>query len=102
MHPEICKFPNTEYYDNKLVSAHFEYYKPLHKLSPFLMFSLNMSQSNHKNEEMYRNGNETNFVKKLIDVLINNIPKAVEVSIGVITPYQNQRSAILDMLKTTA
>lgn len=100
MHPEICKFPNAQYYANKLESANFKYRKPLHKLSPFILFSLNASQLAQKSREVYRNCNEASFIKKLVEVLISVIPRTTDVSIGVVTPYQNQRSAIIDMLKS--
>lgn len=99
MHPEVCKFPNAQYYANKLESASFKYHKPLHKLSPFILFSLNAPLVGQKSKEVYRNCNEANFIKRLIEVLIAIIPRTTDVSIGVVTPYQNQRSAIIDMLK---
>lgn len=99
MHPEICKFPNEQFYAGKLRSATFVYTKPLQNLRPFLMFSLNVFHSTKK-QEAYRNNNETDFIYKLINALMHIIPRAVNVRIGIITPYQNQKAAIHNMLRS--
>lgn len=99
MHSEICKFPSARFYGNNLKSARFKYRKPLEKLTPFILFTLNNSQHNHGTKDEYRNGDEVDFIKKLLDVLVVTIPTSAEVSIGVITPYRIQRSTINEMLR---
>lgn len=98
MHPEICKFPNEQYYGGRLESATFKYRKPLQTLNPFLIFSLNCSHNNNRKQE--KNDIEAYFVYKLIETLLNTLPSTVTVSIGIITPYQNQRITILNLLKS--
>lgn len=98
MHPQICMYPNEEYYGGKLESGSFKYHKPLQNLKPFLMFSLNVLNSSHQ-KELYKNGDEANFIQMLIEIIIEKIPKTTAVCIGIITPYQNQRSVIHTLLK---
>lgn len=99
MHPEILTYPNQQYYGGTLNST-FTYSKPLQPLKPFLMFSLNVPYNSHRKQEMYKNADEVCFIHKLIEALVDIIPHDLNVTIGIITPYQNQRVAIRSILKS--
>lgn len=99
MHPEICKFPNEQYYRGELKSAGFKYLKPLEALEPFLIFSLANKNINQRIEP-YKSTEEACFIYKLIEALFDCIPATVHVTVGIITPYQTQRAAIHSMLKS--
>lgn len=98
MHPDILMFPNREFYENRLTTAHCVMNRtfPLH---PYGMFSLqcnqNMTQDISRNTY---NSEEVLFVMHLL-MTIEAIVDQAEFSIGVITPYSRHKSEMIKCFK---
>lgn len=93
MHPEICSFPNRKYYSGKLRSAPINN-QILHNLKPYLVFNITSNSLQQK----YQNDLEIRFIHSLIESILSLTEKSLEFSIGIITPYNNQKVAINKML----
>lgn len=96
MHPEICHWPNSYFYENNLISASTNVDVNF-KLTPYAVFSLDCLQTNIGNIHYY-NKEEARFVIELLKILVKYAdPKSF--SYGIITPYSKQRSEIQTHIK---
>lgn len=92
MHPEICKFPNSFFYNNKLITA-TETTDHQFPIQPYTVINLESFQSTSRTHDV-KNKDEAIFIAlmiKEIRTLTND-----NYTIGVITPYQSQKDAIND------
>lgn len=100
MHPEISVFPNNEFYRGELKdSDSCVLRKALSKLLPYHVFNLNLKY----NQENILNTNkeEIGCVEKLIEVINSIVPRTIDsqrVTVGIITPYNSQKTALIKMI----
>ncbi|KAF5294950.1 hypothetical protein FQR65_LT10663 [Abscondita terminalis] len=99
MHPEISQFPNTTFYNGKLSdSSCVKKRKSIfNSIQPYLVFNFDMETI--MNSQEYSNKAEIICVLKLLNVLNKKYKKSNKFSVGVITPYNNQKSRINDELR---
>ncbi|EDW18602.2 uncharacterized protein Dmoj_GI11996 [Drosophila mojavensis] len=88
MHPEICKWPNSYFYDNQLVNA-----ECTHKLiSPFIPYCvINLSYTKDTNDASSRsisNDEEARFVAKLL-LEMDKLMPVKHFHYGLISPYSS-------------
>ncbi|XP_064547599.1 titin homolog [Drosophila montana] len=88
MHPEICRWPNSYFYDNQLVNATCTE----RLISPFIPYCvINLSYTRDTNDTSSRsisNDEEARFVAKLL-IEMDKLMPAKRFSYGLITPYSN-------------
>lgn len=98
MHPEICKFPNKTYYGGKLKNATIleRRNSKLEILKPYMVFNL---KTNFTNSQEYSNKTEVACITKLLDAIEMNFSSSDTYSVGVITPYNDQKERIKAELK---
>lgn len=96
MHPEICHWPNSYFYDSKLSTANVVEDKSF-KLVPYAVFSLDFPQTNVGNFHYY-NAEEAKFVIALLEILVK-VASPSTYSYGIITPYSKQRTEIQARIK---
>lgn len=97
MHPQIRKFPNLKFYNGVLRDDPniLKRKSPLNNLMPYLVFNLDVK---FVNGEEYQNKYEIACIIKLLRVLHLQL-KDSSVTVGIITPYNNQKQAIMNELK---
>lgn len=95
MHPEICKFPNQYFYENRLQSIN-TVHETNYRLNPYTLFALDCKQSN-SNVINYHNKYETDFILYLLKVMIKYADPKI-FSYGIITPYSAQAKSIKTQL----
>ena len=107
MHPQICSFPSSQFYDGKLVSSPKVVKSRDFKLKPYILFDVTDTSENRSNPTNKYNELEANFVVRLV-TLIDEIltpSKSSEsnphriYSIGVITPYNGQKNHLLNKIE---
>ncbi|KAF2886144.1 hypothetical protein ILUMI_20029 [Ignelater luminosus] len=98
MHPEICKFPNKTYYGGKLQNAPIlqERDSKLKILKPYLVFNL---KTDLNNSQEYSNKTEVACITKLLNAIEMNFRSSDTFSVGIITPYNDQKERIKAELK---
>lgn len=96
MHPEICKFPNKYFYEDRLKSAK-ETNCDSFKLEPYTVISLDFKQSN-QDAVNYHNSGEAQFIVDLLKVL-EKLASPMNFSYGLITPYAKQKAEIQQYIK---
>lgn len=91
MHPDLCKFPSEYFYDGQLQTGS--------QITKRLDFPNNFFYACHGKEEISQSG--TSFFNKVEALIVESIIRFLfkqgvrEHQIGVITPYEGQRSYIL-------
>lgn len=96
MHPEICKYPNYAFYNNLLEnSIKYSQKKGLEIIKPYAVFTLHV-----KDNCIYKSDTEVDCVSSLIRAIMRHIRKTCSYSIGVITPYNNQKEALYKKIKS--
>lgn len=98
MHPDICNFPNRFYYSGRL-NTRFGYTKPLYHLNPFLVFMMKGCEGRVVWKD-YQNVKEVEFIKQLLEAIEQNVPEETQVTIGIITPYNSQKTLLSKMLQS--
>lgn len=101
MHPKICHFPNAMYYDGKLTNSTNVLSRKscLDILQPYLIFSLS---AHFSLSQEYANRSEADCVIRLLNAIMDLIANQKDLkscSIGIVTPYNNQKGGITDKLK---
>ncbi|XP_044006966.1 probable helicase senataxin [Aphidius gifuensis] len=95
---QISSWPNKYFYGGAIKNAA--------KVSslPICSYKL-LNHESPQSVTSFSNPNEAKIIIKLLDLLINNLPKNYEQgnspSISVITPYNDQRKMILNQIKST-
>lgn len=92
----ISHWPNMYFYDGKLIDR--VNYKNLFPFHPYRILNLDGLQDDIK----FSNTSEAAFVGNLINCLMtcSNLKKwTPKITIGIITPYQNQKSVILSTIQ---
>lgn len=91
MNADILAWPNKYFYDRKLRNGTIGREPPL-PLRPYRVIDLESEQ----NSDQFSNDKEAEFVANLIYGMIGHLEskRIAHVSIGVITPYKNQRSIV--------
>ncbi|CAG9761525.1 unnamed protein product [Ceutorhynchus assimilis] len=98
MHPEICSFPNRKFYQGKLQSQPNPKNKLPDIIKPYLVF--NCTNQVSQDDSDYTNPEEMRLIKKLLATIIQVVNnKKLKYSVGIITPYNAQKSLIHDNLK---
>lgn len=92
MHPEICKFPNSYFYNNKLITA-TETIDHQFPIQPYTVINLDSFQNASRSHDV-KNKDEAVFIASMIKEI--RMLTNVDYTIGVITPYQSQKDAIND------
>lgn len=98
MHSEICQFPSQNFYNGKLrpIAGLDEAYASF-PLTPYLVFNIADSPEASEDSGMsWLNRGEAAFVARLCRAIFDIVGD--ELSLGVITPYQAQKSAIVEQL----
>jgi hypothetical protein len=110
MHPDIREFPSEHFYEGRLQDGHQDRTRDWHALpifGPFVFFDLQVGSQ--RGGRSLSNPEEARFISKLLDLLRDTYqPKTDEGDnellstwsklIGVITPYQEQRSVLSQQL----
>eukprot|EP01122_Echinamoeba_exundans_P004835 TRINITY_DN15059_c0_g1_i1.p1 TRINITY_DN15059_c0_g1~~TRINITY_DN15059_c0_g1_i1.p1 ORF type:complete len:1155 (+),score=197.57 TRINITY_DN15059_c0_g1_i1:177-3467(+) len=110
MHPDIREFPSEHFYEGRLQDGPQDRTRDWHALpifGPFVFFDLHVSSQ--RGGRSLSNPEEARFISKLLDLLRDTYqPKADDTNaegsstwsklIGVITPYQEQRSVLSSYL----
>ncbi|ALC43374.1 CG7504 [Drosophila busckii] len=88
MHPEICRWPNSYFYEDQLVNAD----STKRHLAPILPYCvINLSYTSETSNEQTRsisNDEEARFVSKLLQELDKHMPSQ-RFKYGLISPYSN-------------
>ncbi|KAH1003993.1 hypothetical protein HUJ04_003817 [Dendroctonus ponderosae] len=92
MHPEICSFPNSQFYEGKLRSVANPSNKLPEEIKPYLVFNLEYVN----NSREYTNMGEIIVIKKILSSIISLVGKSCNYTIGIITPYRAQKDLICD------
>lgn len=98
MHSEICHFPSRNFYGGKLrpIAGLDEAYASF-PLTPYLVFNIADSPETSEESGMsWLNRGEAAFVARLCCAIFDIV--GVDLSFGIITPYQAQKSAIVEHL----
>lgn len=96
MHPEICRWPNKYFYQNRLISAPNTIDRNF-QLNPYGVFSLKCLQSNIDGVH-YHNSDEAKFIIDLLKIVIRHANPKYH-SYGIITPYSKQRTELQGYIK---
>ncbi|XP_077517748.1 uncharacterized protein LOC144128305 [Amblyomma americanum] len=99
MHSEICLFPSSNFYSGKLRPiAGLDAKYASFSLTPYLVFNISDSpETNEASSTSWLNHGEAAFVARLC--LAISMLAGPDVSLGVITPYQAQKTAIVEQLQ---
>ncbi|KAK4876515.1 hypothetical protein RN001_009021, partial [Aquatica leii] len=99
MHPEISRFPNTVFYNGKLTNSNSVKMRKsiFSSLKPYLVFNFDMEAI--MNSQEYSNKAEILCVLKLLNALNQKLASSSNFSIGIITPYNHQRTKIREELE---
>ncbi|KAK5642264.1 hypothetical protein RI129_008431 [Pyrocoelia pectoralis] len=97
MHPEISQFPNRTFYNGRLQDSDSVKTRPsiFKNLRPYVVFNFDMESIIMSQE--YVNKPETFCVIKILNVITKRYTN--NYSIGIVTPYNNQKSEITRHLK---
>ncbi|XP_030572366.1 uncharacterized protein LOC115771005 [Drosophila novamexicana] len=88
MHPEICRWPNSYFYDNQLVNATCTE-RLISPLIPYCVINLSYTRdTNDASSRSISNDEEARFVAKLL-IEMDKLMPAKHFSYGLITPYSN-------------
>ena len=90
MHPDICRFPSRQFYDNRLISS--GKVSSNYPLKPYIMFDLRHGTESKSSRTSLENEVEAGFVKNLLVAVLTKAPEKSQV--GVITPYKGQKRLI--------
>lgn len=99
MHSEICLFPSRNFYGGKLrpivgLDAKYSSFP----LTPYLVFNISdSSEANEASSTSWLNHGEAAFVARLCHSIYEL--SGPDVSLGVITPYQAQKTVIVEQLQ---
>ncbi|EDV96294.1 probable helicase senataxin [Drosophila grimshawi] len=100
MHPDICQWPNSYFYDNQLTNADCTAYL----ISPFIPYCvINLSYTQDTNDVSSRsisNDEEAHFVAKLLVEMNKHMP-AERYKYGLITPYSNHCYTLSQVIPST-
>lgn len=96
MQPEIISYPNSSFYENKLINADCLRNEGFENLKPYLVFNINLNL-NWGNVE-YQNESEIECVVKLLSSIENLLGR--KCTVGIITPYSLQKDALKLKLNT--
>ncbi|XP_071057481.1 uncharacterized protein [Onthophagus taurus] len=103
MHPEICLYPSETFYEGMLKTASICNKRGgLDGLAPYYVLNINKNhQANERLENGYYNETEINCVVKLLKAINDTIGHKTDkfYTVGVITPYNNQRKDLLVEIK---
>lgn len=94
MNPEIFKFPNQYFYDNKISTSLSKL--PSIALKPYMVFGLKYDQNMTQDMSCYNTG-EIKFCYHLCESLLTILPP--NLTIAIITPYLRQRDEVLKYFK---
>lgn len=90
MHPDICRFPSKQFYDDRLISARC--ITEPYALKPYILFDLRHSSEKKADKTSLENVVEADFVRNLLVAVSSIAPTNSQ--IGVITPYKGQKRLI--------
>lgn len=96
MHPDICRFPSKQFYDNRLICATKT--NLLYPLKPYIMFDLRHSVEKKSDRSSFENQVEADFVRNLLIAVLTAAPEKTKV--GVITPYKGQMRLITNRIES--
>ena len=115
MNAKICEFPSKQFYDGKLETAPNSGVNALIPFQPYLVFDIINSIEKHSNQSYSSskcNLIEADFVFRLLMQILNKLGypvddnrqslpqlESIPFSIGIITFYRGQKSAIIERLK---
>ncbi|XP_055708241.1 probable helicase senataxin isoform X2 [Phlebotomus papatasi] len=101
MHPEICKFPNEYFYQNRLVTNSLAIDETF-PWKPYGVFSLEYTNQN-QGDSHSTSGNAVglDFVCTLLKVMLTKAPTRT-CSYGIITPYSQQRNDLADKVSSVS
>ena len=95
MHPQICHFPSTHFYDGKLSSSAKVMKSREFKLKPYIVFDVTDSIENKSDPSKRFNELEANFVVRLVTLIDKMVDTKADnshkFSVGIITPYNGQK-----------
>lgn len=99
MHPDISLFPNNTFYNGELKNSNnYRRRKDLCKILPYYVLNLNLKH-NQQNEQNI-NKEEIQCVERLINAISSIIidkTRPEQVSVGIITPYNTQKDALIKL-----
>ncbi|CAG2057993.1 unnamed protein product, partial [Timema podura] len=95
MHPEICCWPNYYFYEGRLTCAPFLHHQRITPLKPYLVLSLEYRQGLSRG---HSNDGEADFVVEVASIALNTVSQH-KLSVGIITPYNQQKEIIQNKLR---
>ncbi|KAM6589846.1 hypothetical protein CsatA_012451 [Cannabis sativa] len=105
MHPAISQFPNSQFYDNKILDGHNvklrSYSKTFLQGKMYGSYSfINVAQGKETcdNKHSSKNMVEVAVVSEILDSLYKEVKGKKKVSVGVISPYKAQVFEISEMI----
>lgn len=96
MHPEICRFPSRQFYDDRLVTATKQLSS--YPFKPYILFEIRHGVQRSSNRSSLENEVEASIIKNLLQAVVSKAPERSE--IGVITPYKGQRRLLTNRISS--